>query len=304
MDREHLSHLPIIRAVAECGGFTVAAARLGMSPSAVSHAVRTVEDRLGLPLFARTTRSVSLTEAGSSFLATIGPALTAIDEAGDRVRAAKAGVTGILRLNVPRLALHLGLTPVLAKMSVRHPDLTIELTVDDRLIDIVAAGFDAGIRLGEMIEQDMIAIRVTPPFNAILVAAPTYLQARGEPRSIADLANHNCVAFRLATGGGLYTWNLRDESQADLSVRVHGTIITTDPLYSVDLALAGVGIAYVFEPLVRPHLHDGRLSWLLREAGADQPGLFLYFPRRASDAPKLRAFIEAASSALNAGAPA
>jgi DNA-binding transcriptional LysR family regulator len=303
MDREHLSHLPIIRAVAECGGFAVAAARLGMSPSAVSHAVRMVEDRLGLPLFARTTRSVSLTEAGASFLATIGPALTAIDEAGDRVRAAKAGVTGLLRLNLPRLALHVGLTPVLAKMSARHPNLTIELTVDDRLIDIVAAGFDAGIRLGEMIEQDMIAVRLTPPFNAILVAAPAYLQARGEPRSIADLANHNCVAFRLPTGGGLYTWNLRDKSQGDLSVRVRGTIITSDPLYSVDLALAGVGIAYVFESLVRPHLRDGRLRPLLPEAGSDQPGLFLYFPRRASEAPKLRAFIEAARSVLSAAQP-
>jgi DNA-binding transcriptional LysR family regulator len=301
MNREHLSHLPVVRAVAECGGFAAAAALLGMSPSAVSHAVRTVEDGLGLPLFVRTTRSVALTEAGSNFLAAIGPALTAIDEAGDQVRAAKSGVNGVLRLNVPRLALHIALTPVIAEMSVRHPDLTIELTVDDRLIDIVAAGFDAGIRLGEMIEEDMIAIRMTPPFNAILVAAPAYLKTRAEPRSIADLAHHNCVAFRLATGRGLYAWHLKGENHADLSVRIRGTVITTDPLYSVDLALAGVGIAYVFEPLVRSYLREGRLRWLVREASLVQPGLFLYFPRGASEAPKLRAFIDGTRNAFSSG---
>ena len=302
MQREILGHLPVVLAVARRGGFGAAASELGMSPSAVSHAVRFVEQRLGQPLFARTTRSVSLTEAGSSFLASIGPALTAIDEATDQVRAATGGVTGLLRLNVPSLALRVALTPIVAEMSDRHPDLTIELTVDDRLVDIVAAGFDAGIRLGEMIEKDMIAIRMIPPFKAILVAAPAYLKARGEPRSIADLAHHNCIQFRLATGGGLYAWDLKAEQHSDLSVRVHGTVITTDPVYSVDLALAGVGIAYVFEPLVGPRLREGRLRRLLPEASVDQPGLFLYFPRGASDAPKLRAFIEAARSALKAGA--
>lgn len=302
MQKELLSHLPVVRAVAECGGFALAAARLGMSPSAVSHAVRTVENGLGLPLFARTTRSVSLTEAGSSFLASTGPALAAIDEAADQVRAARRSVTGLLRLNVPSLALRVALTPIVAEMSDRHPDLTIEITVNDRLIDIVAAGFDAGIRLGEMIERDMIAIRMIPPFKAILVAAPAYLKARGEPRSIADLANHNCIQFRLATGGGLYAWDLKGERHRDLSIRVRGTVTTTDPHYSADLALAGVGIAYVFEPLVRPQLREGRLRWLLPEASVDQPGLFLYFPRGASETPKLRAFIEAARSALKAGA--
>src|SRR6266849_2513831 len=146
MRRDLLSHLPVVRAVAECGGFAAAASRLGMSPSAVSHAVKTVEEQLGLPLFARTTRSVSLTEAGSSFM---------------------------------------------AEMARRHPDLRTELAIEDSLVDIVSGEFDAGIRLGEMIAADMIAVRLTPPFKAILVAAPCYLEARGEPRSIADLASHN-----------------------------------------------------------------------------------------------------------------
>jgi DNA-binding transcriptional LysR family regulator len=298
MQRDLLSHLPIVQAVAECRGFATAAARLGMSPSAVSHAIKTVEDRLGLPLFARTTRSVSLTEAGTSFVAAIRPALIAIDDAEEQARAAKGDVTGLLRLNVPRLALQIALTPIIAEMAYRHPNLKIELTIDDRLVDIVAAGFDAGIRLGEMIQQDMIAIRMTSPFKAILVAAPGYLQAKGKPRSLADLANHNCIEFHLATTGGPYAWHLKDENGAALAVRPHGTVITTDPFYAVDFAVAGVGIAYVFEPLVREQLRDGRLQPLMPQAGVSQPGLFLYFPRGASEIPKVRALIEATRKVL------
>jgi DNA-binding transcriptional LysR family regulator len=302
MHRDLLSHLPIVQAVAECRGFAAAAARLRMSPSAVSHAIKTVEDRLGLPLFARTTRSVSLTETGLSFVAAIGPALTAIDEAEEQARAAKGAVTGLLRLNVPRLALQIALTPVIAEIACRYPNLTIELTIDDRLVDIVAAGFDAGIRLGEMIQQDMIAIRMTSSFKAILVAAPAYLQARGEPRSLADLASHNCIEFRLATAGGLYAWNLKGEKGTELAVRTHGTVITTDPFYAVDLAVAGVGIAYAFESLVREQLRDGRLQRIMPEASVNQPGLFLYFPRGASETPKVRALIEAVKKVSQLGA--
>jgi DNA-binding transcriptional LysR family regulator len=191
MNRDLLAHLPVVVAVARHGGFAAAAAQLGMSPSAVSHAIRTVEDGLGLPLFARTTRSVSLTEAGADFMASVGPALTTIKDAAEQVRAARGTVSGLLRLNVPRLALRTAITPIMAEMAWRYPDLTIEITCDDRLVDIVAEGFDAGIRLGEMIDEDMIAVRLTPPFKAIMVAAPAYLEARGEPEAVADLAKHN-----------------------------------------------------------------------------------------------------------------
>jgi DNA-binding transcriptional LysR family regulator len=176
----------------------------------------------------------------------------------------------------------------------------IEVVSDDRLVDIVAEGFDAGIRLGEMIAEDMIAVPLTPPFNAIIVAAPSYLEAKGEPRSIADLQNHNCICFRLATAGGIYAWELKGEDGADVSVRVHGTVRATDPLYAIDLALAGVGIAYVFEPLVRAEIREQRLRWLLPQASIEEPGLFLYFPRGASNTPKLRAFIDAARDAFKA----
>jgi DNA-binding transcriptional LysR family regulator len=300
MNRDLLAHLPVVLAVARRGGFAAAAAQLGMSPSAVSHAIKTVEDGLGLPLFARTTRSVALTEAGASFMASVGPALTAIEEAAERVRAARGEVTGLLRLNVPRVALPMAITPVMAEMAWRHPGLTIEVTSDDGLVDIVAGGFDAGVRLGEMIAEDMIAIRLTPPFRAILVAAPSYLKAKGEPRVIADLRTHNCIGFRMSTGG-IYAWDLKGEKGADLSLQVRGTALTTDPLYAKDLALAGVGIAYIFEPLVRAEIRDRRLRLLVPEASIEEPGLFLYYPRRASDMPKLRAFIDAAKDVLKTG---
>jgi DNA-binding transcriptional LysR family regulator len=194
-----------------------------------------------------------------------------------------------------RVALRIALTPIMARMAWRYPDLTIEVTSDDRLVDIVAEGFDAGIRFGEMIAEDMIAVRVTPPFKAIMVAAPEYLKAKGEPRAIADLNEHNCIGFRLATAGGVYAWALRDQNGAEISVRLRGTALTNDTLYVIDLALAGAGIAYIFEPLVRAEIHEGRLRWLIPAASMEWPGLFLYYPRHASDMPKLRAFIDTAS---------
>lgn len=291
MDRDLLSHFPVVLAVARRGGFAAAAAALGMSPSAVSHAVKAVEDRLGQPLFVRTTRSVALTEAGTSFVSSIGPALATVEESVERVHAAKGQVAGVLRLNAPRLALPLAITPAIVAMSRLYPDLTIEVTLDEGLVDIVAAGFDAGVRLGEMIAQDMMAIRLTKPFQAIIVAAPAYLDARGVPRSIADLAAHNCIGYRLISSDAAYAWDLQDRGQ-EVSVSVRGSVRVTDSLYARELALQGVGIAYIFEPLVRQDLHADRLRRVLSMYSIEEPGLFLYFPRYASETPKLRAFID------------
>jgi DNA-binding transcriptional LysR family regulator len=291
MDRDLLSHFPVVLAVARRGGFAAAAAALNMSPSAVSHAVKTVEDRIGQPLFVRTTRSVALTEAGASFVASVGPALVTVEEGVERARAARGQIAGVLRLNTPRLALPLAITPAIVAMSGLYPDLTIEVTSDEGLVDIVAAGFDAGVRLGEMIAQDMVAIRLTKPFQAIMVAAPAYLDARGAPRSIADLAAHNCIGYRLISSGAAYAWDLQDRGRK-VSVSVSGSVRVTDSLYARELALQGVGIAYTFEPLVRQDLHAGRLRRVLSACSIEEPGLFLYFPRYASEAPKLRAFID------------
>ena len=297
MDRDLLGHLPVVICVARHRGFAAAAAELGMSPSAVSHAVRTVEDRIGEPLFARTTRSVSLTESGVRLLAGVATALDDIGKAIEGLAADRGEVTGLLRINAPRIALDMALTPILAKLAWQHPRLTVEVHANDAFVDIVAQGFDAGVRLGEAVQQDMIAVRLTRPFKAILVASKDYIAARGAPKTIGDLHDHNCIGFRLTGSGGVYDWELNDGGKL-VEVRTSGTTLVTDASQARDLALAGIGIAYIFEPLVRRHIREGRLKWLLPQTAIEEDGLFLYYPRRASLAPKLRAFIDVAKAAL------
>lgn len=289
--RDYLLHLPIVAAVARHRSFAAAAAELGLGASAVSHAVRSVEDKLGLPLFARTTRSVALTEAGTRFLARALPALDELDEAAAQLRAEQGRVGGVLRINAPRIALPMALHDVVLEMTLHHPELTVEVTTEEALVDIVAAGYDGGVRLGEMIAEDMVAVRLTPPFHAIAVASPDYLAAFGTPRRPADLRKHNCIGYRQLARGGVYDWEFI-EDDTTVAVRVGGTCRVSDPLFALDLALAGVGVAYLFEPLARPHLDSGALAWLLPEHALPEPGLFLYFPRRAAQAPKLRALLD------------
>ena len=304
MDRDLLVHLPVILAVARRNGFATAAAELGMSPSAVSHAVRLVEERIGQPLFARTTRSVALTEAGAALVATAGPALQDIAERVERIRSVKGRASGLLRISVPHIAFPMAITRIVAVMAERHPDVSVEVFGDDGLVDIVGAGFDAGVRLGEMIAADMVAVRLTPPFRAIIVASPAYIGRRGRPRSLADLSAHNCIGYRLIRSGAIYRWDLVEHGE-DVSVETRGTaIVNSGSLAARDLALAGVGLAYVFEPLVRTDIETGRLTEVLPEAGIAEPGLFLYFPRRAAMAPKLRAFIDTARAVAGAHEPA
>lgn len=293
MDRDLLSHLPVILAVAKRGGFAAAASELGMSPSAISHSVRLVEERLGLPLFARTTRSVALTEAGAALIGSAGPALRDIQEQIEQIRAAKDKITGLLRLNVPNIALPIIITPALRKMAGQFPDLRVEIFVDDAISDIVASGFDAGIRLGEMIAEDMIAVRLTPPFQAGIVAAPSYIARHGAPKTVSELRDHNCIAFRQIKSGGLYKWELSGKS-GELTVESGGSMIVNNPLYARKLALEGIGLAYLFAPLIKDDIKAGRLVQILAETAITEPGLFLYFPKRAANAPKLRAFIEIA----------
>ena len=297
MDRDLLGHLPIIVCVARHRSFAAAAAELGMSPSAVSHAVRTVEDRLATPLFARTTRSVSLTEAGARFLASVEPALADIHQAIERLTADRGEVTGLLRINTLRVVLDMALIPILATLARQHPRLTVEINADQTLVDIVAQGFDAGIRLRRAIQQDMVTTRLTGSFKAILIASRDYLDARGTPKSIADLQQHNCIGLRLGESGAIFEWELIDRKKP-VVVKTSGTALVTDTMQALSLALAGVGIAYVAEPLARRYLREDSLEWLLPQSATEYDGMFLYYPKRASLAPKLRAFIDVAKKTL------
>jgi DNA-binding transcriptional LysR family regulator len=297
MDRDLLGHLPIIVCVARHRSFAAAAAELGMSPSAVSHAVRTVEDRLAAPLFARTTRSVSLTEAGARFLAGLEPALADIHQAIERLTAERGEVAGLLRINTLRVVLDMALIPILATLARQHPRLTVEINADQTLVDIVAQGFDAGIRLRRAIQQDMVTTRLTGSFKAILVASRDYLDARGTPKSIADLHQHNCIGLRLGESGAIFEWELIDRKKP-VVVKTSGTALVTDTMQALSLALAGIGIAYVAEPLARRYLREGSLEWLLPQSATEYDGMFLYYPKRASLAPKLRAFIDVAKKTL------
>jgi DNA-binding transcriptional LysR family regulator len=290
MDRVLLTHLPVVVAVARTRSFVRAASQLGLGASAVSHAIRAVEDRLGAPLFARTTRCVALTELGAAFLESAMRAVDELDGAVERLREGQNQITGLLRINAPRIAFPMGLTPVLAAMTLRYPRLTVEVITDDALTDVVAAGFDAGVRLGEMIAQDMVAVRLTRPFRAIMAAAPDYLARAGTPQSIDDLRNHNAIGFRLLRSGAVYTWDVQQAGK-DVKVEVNSTVRVSDPTSARDLALAGVGIAYIFEPLVDADLAGGRLIEVLADASIWEPGLFLYFPQRASRAAKVRALL-------------
>lgn len=283
--------MPAVLAVTRTGSFARAAAELGLGPSAVSHAVRAAEQRLGAPIFARTTRSVALTEAGASFVAAAERAFEDMDAAVEQVRALQRDVRGLLRINAPRIALPMGLTSILGEMGRRYPQLTVEVVTDDALSDIVADGFDAGVRLGEMIAQDMVAVRLTPPCRAIMVASPDYLAERGLPQGIEDLADHNCIGFRLLASGAVYDWELQQNGH-DVQVPVQGTARVSDPTCARELAEAGVGIAYLMEPIVQMQLESGSLVEILAPAAITEPGLFLYFPRRASETLKLRALLD------------
>ena len=299
MDRDLLGHLPIIVCVARHRAFAAAAVELGMSPSAVSHAVRTVEDRLGTPLFARTTRSVSVTEAGARFIAGAEPALVDIGKAIEGLSAERGQVTGLLRIDAPRGLLDTLLIPILTRLARQHPRLTVEVRTGTGAFpgDIVAQGFDAGIRIRRFIQQDMVTTRLTGSLKLILVASRDYLDARGTPKSIADLHQHNCIGIRNTASGAITDWELIDGKKL-ITVKTSGTALVTDVTEALSLALAGIGIAYVVELLARPYLRDGCLKWLLPQTAVEHDGAFLYYPRRASLAPKLRAFIDVAKKTL------
>jgi DNA-binding transcriptional LysR family regulator len=288
-------------AVAERGGFTAAARALGRSPSAVSQAVRALEQRVGVPLVLRTTRSVRLTEAGAALARQAGPAVAAVGQAVEAAAGHAGQVAGTLRLTVGRIAVPLVVEPVLGAALARHPRLAIDVSVDDRFVDVVAEGFDAGVRLSESIEPDLTAVRLTPPFRFVVVGSPAYLARRGEPRRPEELVEHDAIVYRSATTGAVQRWDLERGGRTRL-VSVRGRVTCNDARLLVRGALDGLGLAYVDEHSARAHLLAGTLREVLVPWAPEVPGFFLYFPRRARGEPKLQAFLEVAREVL-LGAP-
>lgn len=277
--------------IAEERNFRRAARRLQMSPSALSHAMRNLEDRLGARLLNRTTRSVAPTDAGTSLVGSLSPAFAEIAAAVEAVHAFRDRPAGTVRVNMPRAAADIIFVPASTRFAKAYPDVRLELTIDDEFIDIVAGGFDAGVRLGEMIQRDMVAIRLTPDVRFAVVGSPEYFASRPRPVSPRDLRDHACINYRFARSGALYQWRFSKDGES-LEVSVDGPITTNDLNISLSAALEGAGLARMLEAQVADHLATGRLIRVLEDWCPSSQGIFLYYPSRHQMSPALRAVVD------------
>ncbi|HZT00711.1 MAG TPA: LysR family transcriptional regulator [Steroidobacteraceae bacterium] len=284
--------------VAQHRSFRKAAAELGVTPSAIGQAVRVLEARLGATLFLRTTRSVGLTEAGDRFLARAKPAFEELVAASEVARELGRRPAGLLRLSVPRAVVPILLEPLIASFSEAYPEVEVEIAVSEELIDLAAQGFDAGIRLGQFIAADMVAVRLTPPFRFIIVGSPGYFTRRDRPERPDDLRQHACLRLR-RSNGSLALWSLNDKGRA-LEIAVSGPLIANDFPTMLGAALKSVGLAQVPEPIAAESLKAGKLVEVLQPFAPVAPGVFLYYPSRRQTMPKLRAFIDHVKSRSDA----
>jgi len=291
MKLKQLDGLMAFWKVAEHRGFTAAAAELEVSPSALSQAIRQLEARLGVRLLNRTTRSVSLTEAGEAYLARVGPAIGQVIEAGEDLNVLQGRPAGTLRINAARISTALVLQPMLAGFLQEHPHVQLELTNDEGFVDIVAKGFDAGVRLGESVHRDMVAVPLGGPVTVAVVASPEYLQRVPAPRHPDELVRHNCVRLRFTATGMIFKWEFQVDGRL-VEYEVKGNLTISDTLFSLDAALEGVGLAYTFEELSLPHILAKRLKRVLASFSPAFPGFYLYYPSRRNQPTKLKALIE------------
>jgi len=283
--------------VAQKRGFTAAAAQLEVTPSAVSQAIKQLEDRLGVRLFNRSTRSVSLTEAGSCFFARVAPALGELSEAAQVLDAYRAGPTGLLRINAPNVVWEVFLRRVVAGFLAEQPGMRVEVQLEDGFVDIVEQGFDAGIRLGESVQRDMVAAVLTRSEQSCIVASPAYVKRMGLPATIESLREHACIRFRFRGSGSVYRWELLRDAQI-VEVEVDGPLTLSDSRSMREAALDGVALAYTFRRLVADDLAAGRLVPVLPKHWPSFGGYCLYYPNRAQMPAKLRAFIDYCQAAL------
>jgi DNA-binding transcriptional LysR family regulator len=276
--------------VAKHRNFRRAAAELGVTPSAISQAVRALEARIGAALFIRTTRSVGLTEAGERFLSRAKPAFEELVAASEVVRDLGRRPAGLLRLTVPRAVVPLLLEPVIASFCRSYPEVELEIAASGELVDLAAEGFDAGIRLGQFVAPDMIAVRLTRPFPLTVVGSPDYLRERKRPERIADLREHACLRVR-RSNGSIAPWPFLDGNKS-VEATVLGPLIANDYPTLLGAAVRGVGLAQVPAPLAKAAIADGRLRAVLTRFAVATPGVFLYYSGRRQVPPKLRAFID------------
>lgn len=277
--------------VARRRSFAAASRELGVSSSALSQSVKQLEERLGVPLLVRTSRSVALTDAGQRLLSNAGPAVEAALESMRTLTSQEGSVRGRLRLTAPTIAASLVLGSFLPKFAARHPGVEVEVRVENNFVNIVEQGLDAGIRLTEAIDRDMVQVRLTPPGRFVVAGAPSYFARRGVPQKVMDLLQHDCIGIRSTTDGQQYAWEL-ERGKKVWRVPVRGPVTTNDSPLMHELALSGTGLIYAYEPLLTPHFEAGRLKVVLEAFAAPVPGFFLYFPDRSRISPALRTFVD------------
>ena len=290
MKTNDLNTLAAFLVVAEERSFTRAAKKLGVSPSAMSHAMRGLEEEMGVRLLSRTTRSVAPTEAGERLLARLRPALTDVQEILDQLSGLRNKPAGRLRLLLPRLAGTELLAPKLAQFTRDYPDVVLDITADDTHLDIVAGGYDAGIQFGEYIQKDMIAVRVSKDHRAAIVGSSAYFKAHAKPKGPRDLLSQRCINFRHGHGGDVYRWEF-EKGRKSLSVAVNGPLIVDDVEIVIRAALDGIGLAFVGEDKVAQHLASGALIRVLEDWCQPFSGFFLYYPSRRQQPAALSALI-------------
>lgn len=281
--------LPTFLSVARQKSFRAAARELGVTPGAVSQAVRALELRVGVPLFQRTTRRVSLTDAGEALFARVAPAAAAIDGALEELSTRRATPSGLLRLTVPHIAGARFIEPVLPRFHSAYPDVHVEVSLNDALVDLAESGFDAGIRVGDALAPEMIGVRLSADVDWGVFGAPDYFEKHGHPSTPRDLLRHECIRYRFPSGG-LYRWELNDRGRA-LNIDVPGRFTVNEGRLALSLARAGVGLIYSTTELLGDDLKSGALEPTLQAYFAKSPGFYLYFAARSKEQPKLRAFI-------------
>jgi DNA-binding transcriptional LysR family regulator len=292
MQRSNLDNLLAFLAVARERSFTKAAAKLGVSQSALSHTIRELEERLGVRLLTRTTRSVAPTEQGDRLLRNIGPRFDEIEAELAALRELREKPAGTIRITATEFAIDTILLPKLAPLLRDYPDVNVELIVDYGLTDIVAQQYDAGVRSGEQVAKDMIAVRIGPDLRMAVVGAPSYFRKRPEPKRPQDLIGHDCVNLRLTTSGGLYAWEF-EKGGREIKVRVEGQLAFNGSFQMLNAALAGFGLAYVPEDLAQPHIVKGRLKRVLVDWCAPYSGYHLYYPSRRQSSAAFSLLVEA-----------